>query len=197
MRTRILIMASFLLTSTAAQAQWWPLFAPQDYEDCAAQAEKSDATKEARAAQIAECDGKFAGRRKPGGGYTYYDFMQDRHFDIAGPNPTQEELKKIDQEYTGYLERRRHAAIVAALADKQRQQTEAASPHAPPSRIAPTGSLPAPRPAVTPRHIRPNHATRVATRQCQTRLSCTWTGLSDGVRGWLGAPPKTKPPARI
>jgi hypothetical protein len=197
MRTRLLVL-SILLTSTAAQAQWWPLFAPQDYEDCVAQVEKSDATKEARAARIAECDGKFAGRRKPGGGYTYYDFMQDRHFDIAGPNPTPEELKKFDQEYTGYLERRRHDAIVAALSDKQRQDgTETAPPRIPAPRIATTGSIAAPRAPATPRHIRPNHPTRVATPQCQGRLSCTWTGLSDGVRGWFGAPPKARPPARI
>jgi hypothetical protein len=39
----------------------------------------------------ANCDARFAGRRKPGGGYTYYDFMQGRNFDIAGPNPTVEE----------------------------------------------------------------------------------------------------------
>ena len=42
---------------------------------------------------LAECNAKFAGRRKPGGGYAYYDFMQDRTFDIAGPNPTPEEQK--------------------------------------------------------------------------------------------------------
>jgi len=69
-----------------ASAQWWHR-APADFEDCAVAAEKA-ASKEEKSAALAECSAKFAGRRKPGGGYTYYDFMQDRSFDIAGPNPT-------------------------------------------------------------------------------------------------------------
>ena len=40
-----------------------------------------------KTASLAECNAKFAGRRKPGGGYTYFDFMQNRSFDIAGPEP--------------------------------------------------------------------------------------------------------------
>ena len=71
---------------------------------------------------LAECNAKFAGRRKPGGGYTYYDFMQDRTFDIAGPNPTPEEQKKIDEQYTAYLEKQRRDNIAAALMAKQQQQ---------------------------------------------------------------------------
>ena len=45
--------------------------------------------------------------------------MQNRHFDIAGPNPSPEELKKFDQEYTGYLHKQRREAIAGALAKKQ------------------------------------------------------------------------------
>ncbi len=85
-----------------AHAQWWRS-APVDFEACADPAEKAK-TKEDKTAALAECNAKFAGRRKPGGGYTYYDFMQDRTFDIAGPNPTSEEQKKIDEQYTVYLE---------------------------------------------------------------------------------------------
>jgi len=51
---------------------------------------------------MTECNVRFAGRRKADGGYTYYDFMQDRIFDIAGPNPTAEERKQIDREYINY-----------------------------------------------------------------------------------------------
>jgi hypothetical protein len=200
MRVRLPIVACLLLHSTLAHAQWWP-FSPQDYEDCAAQAEKSTAGKEARAAQLAECDTSFAGRRKPGGGYTYYDFMQDRHFDIAGPNPTPEELKRIDQEYTSYLDRQRHAAIVAALADKKRQQTEAAELSAAMGERTTTGSILATRPAAPPRRPppppTPPHAVHAKNQQCQTRLSCTWTDFSDGLRGLFGPPPKTRPPAKI
>src|SRR3978361_1166112 len=76
--------------------------APADYEECAESAEKA-AVKEARATQLAECGVKFAARRKPGGGYSYFDFMQNRHFDIAGPNPTPEEQRQIKQQYPKYL----------------------------------------------------------------------------------------------
>src|SRR5262249_22127136 len=115
-------VACFLLAPAPAQAQWWSS-APKDFEDCADRAEKAH-TKEDRTTQLADCNAKFAGRRKPGGGYTYYDFMQDRSFDIAGPNPTPDEQKKIDQEYTAYLDRQRRSNIVAAFNAKQAEQQE-------------------------------------------------------------------------
>jgi hypothetical protein len=60
-----------------------------------------------------------------GGGYTYYDFLQDRTFDIAGPNPTPEEQKKIDQSYTAYLaSQRRSNEAAEAAARLQREQQE-------------------------------------------------------------------------
>src|SRR5262245_57612015 len=90
-----------LLQPSVVAAQWWSR-APADFEECADAAEKL-AAKEAKAA-LASCNAKFAGRRKPGGGYTYFDFMQNRSFDIAGPNPTPEEQKHIDQQYTAYLD---------------------------------------------------------------------------------------------
>ena len=96
-RCTALLLAStagfFLLPSSRADAQWWKR-APVDFEDCADRAEKS-ATKQEKTAALAECNAKFAGRRKPGGGYTYFDFMQNRNFDIAGPNPTPEEQKQL------------------------------------------------------------------------------------------------------
>src|SRR6185295_3408785 len=99
---------------------WWSR-APTDFEECADTAEKLT-TKEARTDALAECNAKFAGRRKLGGGYTYYDFMQDRTFDIAGPNPTPEEQKKIDEQYTAYLERERRNSIAAAMMAKQQPE---------------------------------------------------------------------------
>jgi hypothetical protein len=113
----------FLLTHTHAQAQWWKR-APIDFEECADAAEKA-ATKAEKTSALADCNAKFAGRRKPGGGYSYYDFLQDRTFDIAGPNPTPEEQKKIDSAYTAYLakERRNNEAADAA-ARQQREQQE-------------------------------------------------------------------------
>ena len=108
-----------VLAPVRCDAQWWRS-APVDFESCADVAERAK-TKEEKTAKLAECNAKFAGRRKPGGGYTYYDFMQDRTFDIAGPNPTPEEQKKIDEQYTAYLERERRSNIAAALAAKQQQ----------------------------------------------------------------------------
>ena len=74
--------------------QWWPSPAPQDYEECSERAGKAASSNDERASLIAQCDQQFTGRRRPGGGYTYYDFLQDRSFDIAGPNPTPKELKR-------------------------------------------------------------------------------------------------------
>ena len=114
-----------MLTLSRAQAQWWSR-APADFEECAEKAEKA-ANKEDKSAQLTECNAKFAGRRKPGGGYTYYDFMQNRSFDIAGPNPTAEEQKKIDEQYTAFLEQERRNSIAAAISEKQQQLLQRAS----------------------------------------------------------------------
>ena len=117
------IAGCVVLQPTRAHAQWWSR-APADFEDCADKAEKT-ATKEERKTQLAECNAKFAGRRKPGGGYSYFDFMQNRSFDIAGPNPTSEEQKQIDEHYTAFLERERRRSIAAAFTAKQQQMQQA------------------------------------------------------------------------
>ncbi|MBR0711085.1 hypothetical protein [Bradyrhizobium liaoningense] len=124
-RAALLIAAAgiFLLTQSHAQAQWWKR-APIDFEECADAAEKA-ATKAEKTSALADCNAKFAGRRKPGGGYTYYDFLQDRTFDIAGPNPTPEEQRKIDETYTAYLANQRRSNEAAqATARQQREQQE-------------------------------------------------------------------------
>jgi hypothetical protein len=113
----------FLLTLPHAQAQWWKR-APVDFEECADAAERS-ASKAEKTAALADCNAKFAGRRKAGGGYTYYDFLQDRSFDIAGPNPTPEEQKRIDESYTAYLaDQRRSNEAARATARQQHEQQE-------------------------------------------------------------------------
>jgi hypothetical protein len=109
----IAIASGIALQTHHAQAQWWS-HAPVDFEECADAAEKA-VTKEAKAAALTECNAKFAGRRKPGGGYTYYDFMQNRNFDIAGPNPTPQEQKLIDEQYTAFLDKERRSRIAAAV----------------------------------------------------------------------------------
>lgn len=99
--------------------------APVDFEECAADAERNATSSEDKGSQLAACEARFAGRRKPGGGYTYYDFMQNRHFDIAGPNPTTQEQRHIDEQYAAFLKDQRRSIIAAAFFRK-RQQVEQA-----------------------------------------------------------------------
>jgi hypothetical protein len=172
-----------VLAPVRCDAQWWRS-APVDFESCADVAEKAT-TKEEKTTKLAECNAKFAGRRKPGGGYTYYDFMQDRTFDIAGPNPTPEEQKKIDEQYTAYLERERRNHVAAALAAKQQQ------PEPPPAqdlqqvslRSDPVSSPLAenekvPVPVASP----VKQAARIRAAQCaKNQFSCEWPRLSEKV----------------
>lgn len=123
-RGRIALFSCVALVLTGSGARWWAAHSPRDYEECAHTAQKTAPSKEARASLISQCDAKFFGRRKPGGGYTYYDFMQNRTFDIAGPNPTSEELKWMDEQYIDYLDDLRRSAIAAALAENKRQETQ-------------------------------------------------------------------------
>jgi hypothetical protein len=168
-----------------AQAQWWTA-TPADYEECAERAERSSKDK---ATLLAACDGQFAGRRKAGGGYTYYDFMQNRSFDIAGPNPTAAELKAIDEHYTSYLDQRRRSVIAAAFAEKQREQQQAA--------LQPPPAIAAPAP---PKDIRPVAVARPKPRvkqpDCADPLACGWSKLSNGLsdikKVLFGPPPKAR-----
>jgi hypothetical protein len=177
------IVSLIVLAPVRSEAQWWRS-APVDFESCADVAEKA-ATKEEKTAKLAECNAKFAGRRKPGGGYTYYDFMQDRTFDIAGPNPTPEEQKKIDEQYTAYLERERRNHIAAAAAAKQQQ------PEPPPLQEVQQVSLrteqPAPLLGENERVPMPvaspvKQAARIRAAHCaKNQFSCEWPRLSEKV----------------
>jgi hypothetical protein len=166
------IAALIVLCPMRVSAQWWSR-APADFEDCAEAAGKS-ASKEAKTAALAECNAKFAGRRKPGGGYTYYDFMQDRSFDIAGPNPTAEEQKHIDEQYTIYLENQRRSTIAAAFAAKHQQQLQASLKN-----DAPKVPLPQERPkqASAPSDGRPRYRGDCARHS----FSCEWPRLSESL----------------
>lgn len=172
------------LAPVSAHAQWWRS-APADFEDCADLAEKA-ATKEEKAAKLSECNAKYAGRRKPGGGYTYFDFMQNRNFDIAGPNPTADEQKKIDEEYVAYLEReRRNAANAALTAKHQEQQQKQVQPVALKSEAKPA---PIPIPVASPvkQHqqaaLSTDQRSRLRSGNCaKGSFSCEWPRLSEGL----------------
>jgi hypothetical protein len=170
------IAACVALAPSRAQAQWWRS-APADFEECADKAEKA-ANKEERTSLLSECNAKFAGRRKPGGGYTYFDFMQNRSFDIAGPNPTPEEQKKIDEHYTDFLDRERRNSIAAAFSAKQQQQLQKVSlkneSDKPPQTTASVAKPPA-----SSGDLR----TRARTADCpRGSFSCEWPRLSEGLK---------------
>jgi hypothetical protein len=186
-----LAIAGFVaLTPSRAQAQWWS-GKSADFEDCADRAEKA-ATNEEKASKLSECHAKFAGRRKPGGGYTYFDFMQNRHFDIAGPNPTPEEQKKIDEEYIAYLEQERRSTIAAAFAAKQ-QQVQQVSLKPESERVPVPRESPVKQQAVAG-EARPSEPksgevksgdlrTRTRVSNCpKDSFSCDWPRLSEGIR---------------
>lgn len=189
------IGALVVLAPARSDAQWWRS-TPVDFESCADVAEKSK-TKEEKTAALAECNAKFAGRRKSGGGYTYYDFMQDRTFDIAGPNPTPEEQKKIDEQYTAYLERERRNHIAAAAAAKQQQQQEPpqieqvalrSDQVSPP---AETGRVPVPVASPV------KQAARIRAAQCaKNSFSCEWPRLSESLNQLKTLFNPQPPPAR-
>jgi hypothetical protein len=119
--------------------------------------------------------------------------MQNRSFDIAGPNPTKEEQKHIDEQYTSYLGAQRREAIAATTAE---QQAEAdlqndqysmgpISPPGPPKVITPT-NVPIPRPGPSARAKKPG---------CEdASLSCSWTKFSAGVKNIFGSYAKANRP---
>ena len=183
---RTLLMASFaaciVLTPLRAQAQWWSS-KPADFEACADIAEKA-ATKEEKASRLGDCHSKFAGRRKPGGGYTYFDFMQNRHFDIAGPNPTPDEQRKIDEEYIAYLEQQRRSTIAAAFAKQQQQQQQHASLNTGMERVPVPRQNPARQQAAAAGEAKSGDVrsrTR-ATNCAKDSFSCEWPRLSEGIK---------------
>lgn len=161
---RTVIVCGVVLLPVASHAQWWSSGAPLDFEECAERANTPATGKDA----VPECEAKFAGRRKTGGGYTYYDFMQNRSFDIAGPNPTPEESKKIDEQYTAYLAEQRRAIIATAF---QRKQQSPAPPAA--VEIAKPAVKPVPEPRTKVSVVR-----RPKVETCEGRISCSLQELS-------------------
>jgi hypothetical protein len=167
-----------VLAPVRSDAQWWRS-APADFESCADVAEKAK-TREEKTAALAECNAKFAGRRKPGGGYTYYDFMQDRTFDIAGPNPTPEEQKKIDEQYTVYLERERRNNIAAALAAKEQQRQEQQRVQQVSLRTE-TERVPVPVASPVKTQAGGDARPRKPANCVKGSFSCEWPRLSEGI----------------
>jgi hypothetical protein len=162
----------------------------QDFEECTEQVEARSSADDQRGALMTDCYARFAGRRKAGGGYTYYDFMQDRKFDIAGPNPTAEERKQIDREYMGFLDAQRREAVSAEFAKRQNEQLRADIERA----RQPAG----PPMVLTLRDAVPLPAKRPVDRSKSTRcddgsLTCSWAKFSAVMKNAFASSPRTKP----
>ena len=148
----------------------------KDYEDCAEEAQANTPSSVEYSKLITHCAERFAGRRKAGGGYTYFDFMQNRTFDIAGPNPIEHERKQIDQSYMEFLGAQRREMLLSELAKAQANQEQAAFEHGrqdagAPLSLTPKIPLPAKRPAVE------------RSKPCEDgSLSCSWAKLSAAVK---------------
>lgn len=163
-----------------AHAQWWTA-APADYEDCADRAAKSSLSDDAKSTALSNCESQFAGRRKRGGGYTYHDFMQNRSFDIAGPNPTAAEQKIIDEQYAVYLNNQRRSIILAAFAKKQ---SEAPQQDVIDTDFRDDATKTTAKPAQQVALPRPRPKQRAAKGpDCATEpLACGWAKLSTGLK---------------
>jgi len=175
--------------------RWWPQHSPQDFEQCSAQVERTSSSKDERMTLTAQCAKQFVGRRKTGGGYTYYDFLQNRHFDIAGPNPTPKEQKYFDEQYTSYLDAERREAVAAALAEKQNRM---AQPELQDNRFAGSISPPGLPVVIAPTNVPSPRARSSVVRSdgvCEDApLSCNWTKFSDGIRKFFESNAKANRP---
>jgi hypothetical protein len=151
-----------------------------DYEDCVERMQAQGAPAGELDGMLTGCNARFAGRRKASGGYTYYDFMQDKKFDIAGPNPTAEERKAIDVEYIVYLDGQRREAISAALAMQQNERLRADIESAQAPAGPPLALVPSNVPLPVPRRVAEQ---REKARQCaEDPLFCTLSKLSGAVK---------------
>jgi hypothetical protein len=190
-----LVTTAVALALLAIAALWLGLRTPRpqsarDFEECVEQVQSRSPSDDQRALLMTDCHVRFAARRKAGGGYTYYDFMQDRNFDIAGPNPTAEERKAIDLAYMAFLDFQGRDSISAELAKRQREQLRAdlegaRQPVGPPLLLTPRNSVPLPV-------KRPSDRSRLA--HCEDgSLTCSWAKLSTVVKNALASSPKAKP----
>jgi len=162
----------------------------RDYEDCVERTQAQGAPANELDGMLTGCSARFAGRRKDGGGYTYYDFMQDKKFDIAGPNPTADERRAIDREYIVYLDGQKREAISAALARQQNEKLRADIETARQPAGPPLALLPANVPLPVPRRVAEH---RERARLCaEDPLMCTLSKLSSAVKDAFASSPKTK-----
>jgi hypothetical protein len=180
------VVAAMTVTTLAIVSGWlWvQLTAPgvaRDFEECAERAEAASVAQ--RAALLTDCGARFAGRRKPGVGYSYYDFMQNRSFDIAGPNPTADERKQIDQEYMKYLDSARRDVLSAELAQQQNNIPVADAGSIPTTVGQPIGPPIVPTPKKVQSTKSAANRSKNAPAPCpEGSFVCSWQRLASTVR---------------
>jgi len=173
---RSIAVAVLILLAAAALWRSWHPNDTKDYEDCAEEAQSKASSKVEYSKLISHCSERFAGRRKAGGGYTYFDFMQNRSFDLAGPNPTEDERKQIDRTYMEFLGSQGREMLLSDLAKAQANLEQATLQRGrqdvgAPLVLAPKIPLPAKRPPIE------------RAKACEDgSLSCSWAKVSAAVR---------------
>jgi hypothetical protein len=161
----------------------------RDFEDCVQQVEAKAPSNDERVRLMTDCSMRFAGRRKAGGGYTYYDFMQNLSFDIAGPNPTAAERRQIDRRYMVFLAQRRET-IAAELVRRQNEQLWAELESARQSAGLPLALASRNPPFLAEKWP----ADRSKSTRCEGRLlTCSWRKLSAVLKKAFASSYKTKP----
>jgi hypothetical protein len=169
----------------------------RDYEECvdafsagASTQDKRPIASDAQRGSMMECSARFAGRRKPGGGYTYFDFMQDRNFDIAGPNPTADERGVIDREYVSFLDMQRRERISAELAKKEDEELRVDLERTHQSVGQPLILTPK-NPSTQALKRSPD---RTKSPRCEDNsLGCGWSRLFAAVKDTFASSPRSKP----
>jgi hypothetical protein len=172
----------------AAAAMWfnwheWFQPRPQDYEQCSAQAEKTASSGDERTTLLGECDKKYVARRKEGGGYRYYDFLQNRQFEIAGPNPTREEQKHFDEQYSLYLKAQKQEADAARLAQQESRNLQ---PDIKDDRVVGSTSSAGPPLVITPSRVpipKARSSVLPPLASCEeSSPSCSWEKFTAGIK---------------
>jgi hypothetical protein len=102
--------------------------------------------------------------------------MQNRNFDIAGPNPTPEEQKQIDEQYTAFLDQERRNSIAAAFTARQQQLQQASLQ----DEKASTPPEPPAKPVAAVTDLKPRAKTLSCARH--SSFSCEWPRLSEGIK---------------
>jgi hypothetical protein len=166
----------------------------RDYEQCIDPSSGAGSVIQSRSLDcdhglIVSCNARFAGRRRPGGGYTCYDFMQNRSFNIAGPNPSAEERRQIDKEYLKFLDAQREeitsSEVIRRHLDEERaHRFRSSQPVGPPLLLTP-------RIAAVPVPKRPSDRTKPA-HCAQISLDCSWSKFSAAVKQAFGAASNVK-----